>query len=81
MQAWQTAGLGDSFVRRIQQGVDIQTVIQNICSCQDIEIDGLFAMVAWVLCNNRNNKVWNDAAELGRNIGFKAKNNFWRSGY
>jgi hypothetical protein len=27
----------------------------------------------WVLWNNRNNKVWNDMADTGRSLGFKAR--------
>jgi hypothetical protein len=37
---------------------------------------GLFATAVWTLWNNRNNKVWNDVAESGRTLGFKAKQ-YW----
>jgi hypothetical protein len=30
-------------------------------------------MAAWVMWNNRNNKVWNDNAEPGTCLGIKAK--------
>jgi hypothetical protein len=41
---------------------------------------GLFATVIWVLWNNRNNRVWNNVAEPGRNLGFKAKQ-IWNEWY
>jgi hypothetical protein len=59
--------------RHVQQSLDVQSAIHNICANEDKQVAGLFAMVAWVLWNNRNNKVWNDVAEPGRNLGFKAK--------
>jgi hypothetical protein len=73
LQAWQTAGLGDVLARHVQQGLDIRSVLHNICVNEDKKVAGLFATVAWVLWNNRNNKVWNDVMEPGRNLGFKAK--------
>jgi hypothetical protein len=53
--------------------MEVRYVICAICSCEGKETAGLFAIVAWVLWNNRNNKVLNDVAEPGRNLGFKAK--------
>jgi ribonuclease HI len=73
MQVWHYAGLGDLFLRRIQNAADVQTVIHAICTHEDKEIAGRFAMTAWVMWNNRNNKVWNDVAEPGRSLGVKAK--------
>jgi ribonuclease HI len=73
MQAWQTAGLDVVIARRYQHGMDARSVIHNICAYEDAEKAGLFATVAWVLWNNRNNKVWNNVAEPGRSLGFKAK--------
>jgi ribonuclease HI len=37
-------------------------------------------MAIWVLWNNRNNKVWNDVAESGTSLGFKAKQ-LWQEWY
>jgi hypothetical protein len=34
---------------------------------------GVFAMLVWVLWNNRNNKVWNDANDLGQSLELKAR--------
>jgi ribonuclease HI len=73
MQAWQIAGLGEVLSRHIQHGMEVSSAIHAICSREEKETAGLFAMVAWVLWNNRNNKVWNDVAEPGRSLGFKAK--------
>jgi hypothetical protein len=73
LQAWQSAGLGDVLARNVQQSLDVRSAIYNICANEDKHVAGLFAMVAWVLWSNRNNKVWNDVAEPGRNLGFKAK--------
>jgi hypothetical protein len=73
MQVWHNAGLGDLFTRRLQHAADIRNVIHAICSHEDKELAGLFAMVVWVIWNNRNNKVWNDVAEPGRSLGIKAK--------
>jgi hypothetical protein len=73
LQEWQTAGLSEMLARHVQQGLDTRSVIHNICRNEDRKIAGQFAMVAWVLWDNRNNKVWNDVNEPGRNLGFKAK--------
>jgi hypothetical protein len=63
---------------RIQQGLSAKEIIHEICSGDDKKAAGLFATVAWVLWNNRNNRVWNDAEEPGRNLGFKATH-MWES--
>ncbi|MCH93246.1 cytochrome P450 [Trifolium medium] len=34
---------------------------------------GMVAMLVWVLWHNKNNRVWNDDHEPGRNLGFKAR--------
>jgi hypothetical protein len=73
MQAWYTAGLGEFLAQKIQQFSEVRSVIFDVCSRAVKEVAGLFAMVAWVLWNDRNNKVWNEVAESGRNLGFKAK--------
>jgi hypothetical protein len=53
--------------------MEVKYVIRAICSSEEKETVGLFANVALVLWNNKNNKVWNDVAEPGRNLGLKAK--------
>jgi hypothetical protein len=73
VHAWQTVGLGELMMRSLQHEADTRFVIHHLCSGENSEVAGLFAMTVWVLWNNRNNKVWNDTAEPGRNLGFKAK--------
>jgi ribonuclease HI len=73
MQVWHYAGLEDVFLRRVQNAANVQHVIHTICTHEEKEIAGRFAMTVWVLWNNRNNKVWNDVAEPGRSLGVKAK--------
>ncbi|MCH83955.1 RNA-directed DNA polymerase (Reverse transcriptase), partial [Trifolium medium] len=51
----------------------VKEVIHAICSANDKETAGLFAMLVWVLWNNRNSEVWNETHEPGRNLGFKAR--------
>ncbi|GAU43259.1 hypothetical protein TSUD_134030 [Trifolium subterraneum] len=36
---------------------------------------GLFAMMIWVLWNNRNNRVWNESREEGPILGIKSRQN------
>jgi hypothetical protein len=73
MQALQTAGLGTVITRHTRHAVEVRNVIQVVYSCEEKGVAGLFSMVAWVLWNNRNNKVWNGDAEPGGNLGFRAK--------
>jgi ribonuclease HI len=70
---WNSAGLEDIVMPRLQQAFSAQAVIHDICSKEDKMQAGLFATVVWFLWNNRNKRVWNDVAELGRSIGFKAR--------
>ncbi|MCI60885.1 hypothetical protein A2U01_0082141, partial [Trifolium medium] len=58
---------------RIQQAGLAKEVIHAVCSTVDKDTAGAFAMLVWVLWNNRNNNVWNDAHETGRNLGLKAR--------
>jgi hypothetical protein len=73
---WQSAGLQDLVRAQIQHCSSAQAVILAICSGEDKLKAGLFATTVWTLWNNRNNKVWNDVAESGRTLGFKAKQ-YW----
>ncbi|XP_045802382.1 uncharacterized protein LOC123895962 [Trifolium pratense] len=43
------------------------------CTNDDADTAGMFAMLLWVLWNNINNKVWNDSQEIGRNLGYQAR--------
>jgi hypothetical protein len=71
LQARQAAGI--ELQPRIQSAGNIRELIFNVCTHEDKNIAGIFAMIMWVLWNNRNNKVWNDMADLGRSLGFKAR--------
>ncbi|MCI01011.1 polynucleotidyl transferase ribonuclease H fold, partial [Trifolium medium] len=44
-----------------------------ICQGESKDTAGLFAMMVWVLWNNRNNKVWNESKEEGRSLGIKSR--------
>jgi hypothetical protein len=59
MQARHTAGLDSILSHRIQHAATIQELILDVCSNESIEDAGRFAMLAWVLWQNRNNRVWN----------------------
>jgi hypothetical protein len=72
-QEWQSAGLEAVIMPRLQQNLGAKNVLFSVCTGEDHMTAGLVATVAWVLWNNRNNKVWNDVAEPGRILGFKAK--------
>jgi ribonuclease HI len=51
----------------------MKDIILGICSQLDSAKAGLFATLVWVLWSNRNNCVWNNTKEPGRDLGFKAK--------
>jgi ribonuclease HI len=79
-QAWQTVGLEAVIMSRFQQGLNVKDTIHVVCANEEKMTAGLFATVVWVLWNNRNNRVWNDVSEPGRNLGFKAKQ-MWQDWY
>jgi ribonuclease HI len=58
---------------RLQQHDNVRDLIMSLCSAEDTDTTGLFAMMVWVLWHNRNNKVWNDTSELGRALGVKTR--------
>jgi hypothetical protein len=71
--ARQTAGLNNILDHRLQQGNSVRDIIHSICSFESKEVAGIFAMMLWVLWNNRNNMVWNDVSESGHNLGYKSR--------
>jgi ribonuclease HI len=73
IQARQAAGLEHVLQHRLQQANSTRDIIHSICSVEDNSTAGLFAMMIWVLWNNRNNKVWSDISEPGRSLGLKSK--------
>ncbi|MCI35846.1 hypothetical protein A2U01_0057067, partial [Trifolium medium] len=58
---------------RTQQNCNAVDVILDIYSAENKETAGTFAMLLWVLWNNRNNRVWNDMHEPGTTLGVKAQ--------
>ncbi|CAJ2662610.1 unnamed protein product [Trifolium pratense] len=73
MQARQAAGLELSILNRMQQMSSAKDIILAICEGEDADTAGRFAMLLWVLWNNRNNKVWNDSQETWRNLGHQSR--------
>jgi ribonuclease HI len=80
VQARQAANLDMQLLPRIQNARSARDLIFDICSHEDKDTAGMFAMVVWSLWNNRNNKVWNDTNDPGRNLGFKARH-LWEDWY
>ncbi|XP_045828732.1 uncharacterized protein LOC123920515 [Trifolium pratense] len=72
-QARLSAGLDQFLAPFLLQASSVKELIFAICSGTDKELAGLFAMLVWVLWNNRNNVVWNELQDNGRNLGFKAR--------
>ncbi|MCH94197.1 ribonuclease H protein, partial [Trifolium medium] len=73
VQATAAAGLDSLITPRIQQQTRVSDVIMQVCSTANQQEAGVFAMLLWLLWNNRNNCVWNDTRESGRSLGFKAR--------
>jgi ribonuclease HI len=73
LQAIQATGLEHLLLHRIQPATNLKELIFDVCSGESKEAAGLFAMLLWVLWQNRNNKIWNDEQETGRNLGFKTR--------
>jgi ribonuclease HI len=73
VQARHAAGLDTILTPHIQQAVTIHDLILNVCLTETHESAGLFAMMLWVLWQNRNNMVWNTTQEIGRHLGMKAR--------
>ncbi|PNY00942.1 cytochrome p450 [Trifolium pratense] len=71
--AQQAAGLGFHLDWYLQQNFNVSDIIHQVCSREDKAAAGLFAMLIWVLWNNRNNIVWNETSESGRTLGLKAR--------
>jgi ribonuclease HI len=67
------AGLDSILLPRLQQYQDVKEIIFSICSTEDREKAGLFAVMAWVLWSNRNSKVWEELSEPGRTLGYKTR--------
>ncbi|GAU45967.1 hypothetical protein TSUD_194140 [Trifolium subterraneum] len=55
------------------QADSAKAAIHVVCATDSNETAGLFALLLWSLWSNRNNKVWNNVTEAGRNIGIKSR--------
>jgi hypothetical protein len=73
VQACQAAGLNHVLARHIQQAPNIMDLIFKVCSVETAELAGAFAMLVWVLWQNRNSKVWTETQEPGRILGAKSR--------
>jgi hypothetical protein len=71
--ARQSAGLDQVILPRLQQHASVRDLIFSVCSNEDCDTAGLFAMLLYALWSNRNSMVWNQTKEEGRTIGFKAR--------
>ncbi|CAJ2634618.1 unnamed protein product [Trifolium pratense] len=80
-QARQAAGLEQIITPRLQQFCSVADMIFSICLTENKETAGTFAMLVWILWNNRNNCVWNDNNEPGTSLGVKTRHlwNEWFS--
>jgi hypothetical protein len=75
-QARQAAGLEHSLLHHFQRAGSVREATFAICSAESRETAGIFAMLVWLLWQNRNNKLWNDEQVMGRSLGVKA-NYLW----
>jgi ribonuclease HI len=66
------AGLVDIFTNRLRNISTAAKLILDICRVEDREVAGRFAVMVWMLWNNRNNAVWNGEREHGSRLGVKA---------
>jgi hypothetical protein len=73
LQVRQAAGIDQRLLPRIQSAGNVREFIFNVCTQEDKDVAGIFAMVVWILWNNRHNKVWNEMHDPGRTLGFKAR--------
>jgi hypothetical protein len=73
VQARHAAGLDSILAPHIHQAATLHDFILNVCLTETNESAGLFAMLLWVLWQNRNNMVWNATQEIERHLGMKAR--------
>jgi hypothetical protein len=74
--ARQTADLDQLVAARNQHIQTLPELIFSVCQEEDRAIAGQFAVLLWMVWNNRNDKVWNGKNEAGRSMGYKALQ-FW----
>jgi hypothetical protein len=76
LRARQFAGLDHVVSNRIQHFNNTKDLILDVCAKEDTTTAGQFAVLIWMIWKNRNNSVWNNEKEHGRNIGISARQ-FW----
>jgi hypothetical protein len=59
-QSWTAAGLSSIINSRLLEFTDVKNLIHDICSKENKELAGRFAVMVWSLWNNRNNWIWNN---------------------
>jgi ribonuclease HI len=70
-QARQAAGLEQSLLHHFQQAGSVRDAIFAICSAESRETAGMFALLTWLLWQNRNSKVWNNEQVTGSSLGIQ----------
>jgi ribonuclease HI len=70
--ARQAAGLDHLVAARAHRFHTLPELIFSVCNEEDFSLAGQFAMMLWILWQNRNEMVWNEKKEAGRSMGFKA---------
>jgi hypothetical protein len=69
-QAWQSAGLDMLVLSQIHRFSLAKEL--DVCRFADRYRAGQFALLVWVLWNNRNNSVWNRTKETGQQLEARA---------
>jgi hypothetical protein len=73
IQARDAAGIDQHQFSLLNRTVSITETILNFCANVDSDTAGIFAVLVWVLWQNRNDKVWTDTMTQSRNLGIKAR--------
>jgi hypothetical protein len=72
IRAMETAGLKHVIESRLMRYNTAKELILHICQFESKDVAGKFAMLLWILWNNRNNSVWNNIREPSQNLGAKS---------
>ncbi|PNX91273.1 hypothetical protein L195_g047403, partial [Trifolium pratense] len=65
---------------RLQRFDGAKALIHDICSNEEKEVAGRFAVMVWMLWNNRNNWIWNNEKSDVAQLGLQAFH-FWTDWY
>ncbi|MCI01385.1 pentatricopeptide repeat-containing protein [Trifolium medium] len=77
IETTKAAGLEQTVAGRVLHMRAADEVIMDICRTENKEVARRYAMLVWILWNNRNRKVWNGEQEAGRYLGEEAPQ-FWQ---